>query len=163
MRIEEFCYCTLLHSTTSTYSLLPVHYWYSLRPGLLVPFVLNSWARFPQEIVFTNVLISGMHVNMWMWGTITSCIHAKVTRTHGRKNARDATMHAHDKTHTVTLKCSTYTCMHTHTQPGWASDRMNTGKCIYSAQWAYYEVQWPYFYKYTVTDSVFISFEIKSY
>ena len=34
----------------------------------------------------------------------------------------------------------------------------NTGKCIYWAQWAYYEVHWLYFYKYIVTDMIRIIF-----
>ena len=139
--------------------------------------VLVCWAVCfnTQELVWWLYTHARMH---------TTCIHATLTQTHAPTHARNthtytrsharthatltrthACMHAHTTrpTHTRTLKCSTYTCMHTHTQLGWASDRINTRKCIYWAQWAYYEVHWSYFYKYTVTDSVFISFEIKPY
>ncbi len=77
-----------------------------------------------------NVLTKHWLVNMWMQGTTTLCKHATVTRTHGRKNARGALMHACPSTRPNThghTKCSTMnmwmwgtttSCMHatvTHT------------------------------------------------
>ena len=121
----------------------------------------GGWDTNTTDVIYCVIwlLLSGPY-------TYSPYVYATVTRTHGRKNARDALMHACPSTRRNThghAKCSTYTCMHTYTQSGWSSDCINTGKYIYWAQWAYYEVHWPYFYKYIVTDSVFISFEIKPY
>ena len=119
--------------------------------------VNNEWLN-----LACNILTKHWLMNMWMWGTTTSCMHATVTRTHGRKNARDTLMHACPSTRRNTHGHAQVLNLHVHAHTysaRWDSDRINSGKCIYWPKLAYYEVHWPYFYKYTVTDSVFISFQ----
>jgi hypothetical protein len=49
----------------------------------------NKWLN-----LACNIWTKHWHMNMWMWGTTTSCMHAIVTRTHARKNMHDTLMHA---------------------------------------------------------------------
>ena len=57
------------------------------------------------------------HVNVMHYNLVHACNSHMYTWTQKRARRPNACMSEHDGTHTVTLKCSTYTCMHTHTQP----------------------------------------------
>lgn len=123
--------------------------------------VIQEWNdgcffRLPYCVIW--LLLSGPY-------TYSPYVYATVTRTHGRKNVCDALMHACPSTrgeHTRWRSSAqpTHACTHILSQ-GELVTVWTPGIYIYWAQWVYYEVHWPYFHKYTVTNSVFISFEIK--